>query len=103
MTYGGGMKTRRFRAGELVQVRSAAEILSTLDGNGTLEGVPFMPEMLDSCGKCFHVQRRVEKTCVDGYPMRRFPGNNVVTLDEQRCSGSAHDGCMHGCRIFWKE
>ena len=35
--------------------------------------------------------------------MRRFPGNDVVILDGPRCDGRNHDGCKHGCRIFWKE
>jgi hypothetical protein len=97
------MDTRRFRVGDHVSVRSAADILSTLDADGTLDGLPFMPEMLDWCGKPFRVLRRVEKTCVDGHPMREFPASDVVILDGPRCDGGAHDGCRHGCRIFWKE
>lgn len=93
----------RFHVGERVFVRSPDEILATLDADGTLAGIPFMPEMLDWCGKPFRVQRRVEQTCVEGHGLRRFPGNDVVILDGPRCDGSAHDGCRHGCRIFWKE
>ena len=89
--------------GQLVQVRSADEILSMVDDNGTLDGLPFMPEMLNWCGKLFRVQRRVDKTCVDGDPIRRFPANDVVVLDGPRCDGSSHDGCKHGCRIYWKQ
>ncbi|TFG61670.1 MAG: hypothetical protein E4H28_08570 [Gemmatimonadales bacterium] len=102
------MKLRRFRAGDRVLVRSPEEILSTLDTEGTLDGLPFMPEMLDWCCKPFRVERRVEKTCVDLAPpawgaRRRFPKNDVVILDSPRCDGRGHDGCKHGCRIFWKE
>jgi len=102
------MKRRRFRAGDQVLVRSPEEILSTLDADGTLDGLPFMPEMLDWCGQPFRVQRRVEKTCVDLPPpawgaKRRFPANDVVILDGPRCDGHGHDGCKHGCRIFWRE
>ena len=57
-------KGRMFLAGDRVVVRSAQEILATLDADGTLHGLPFMPEMLDWCGKPFHVERRAEKTCV---------------------------------------
>src|SRR5262249_12724507 len=39
----------------------------------------------------------------DGYPMRQFPEDDVVILDGPRCSGQSHDGCGHGCRVFWKE
>jgi hypothetical protein len=38
------------RIGELVEVRSAEEILATLDENGEPDGLPFMPEMLAWCG-----------------------------------------------------
>jgi len=88
--------------GNRVAVRSAIEILATLDDNGTLDGLPFMPEMLDWCGKSFRIQRRSDKTCVDGHPIRRFPANDVVVLEGPRCDGSSHDGCKHGCRIYWK-
>ena len=90
------MKEEGLFVGQLVQVRSADEILSMVDDNGTLDGLPFMPEMLSWCGKLFHVQRRVDKTCVDGGGNRRFPANDVVVLDGPRCDGSSHDGCKHG-------
>lgn len=92
-----------FKTGDQVAVRSAPEILATLDANGTLDGLPFMPEMLDWCGKTFRILRRVEKTCVANHPMRRFAENDVVVLDGGRCDGKAHDGCKHACRLFWKE
>jgi hypothetical protein len=96
------MNAEKMLVGKWVMVRSADEILSTLDGNGTLDGLPFMPEMLGWCGKLFRIQRRVDKTCVEGHPMRRFPANDVVVLEGPRCDGSSHDGCKHGCRIYWK-
>jgi hypothetical protein len=101
------MRRNKFFAGDWVVVRSPQEILATLDSNGALDGHPFMPEMLDCCGKSFHVHRRVEKTCVDVEPPvdsnRRFAKGDVVTLEGLRCDGSGHDGCKRGCRIYWKE
>jgi hypothetical protein len=100
------LRRDQLRAGARVVVRSPEEILSTLDADGALDGLPFMPEMLDWCGKSFFVQRRVEKTCVEIRPLysnRRFAGNDVVLLDGPRCDGNAHDGCQRGCRVFWKE
>ena len=93
------------RAGDLVQVLSAAEIDQTLGVDGTLDGLPFMPEMLEFCGKQFHVFRRVEKTCIDMQPldMREFKNNDVVFLDGLRCSGLDHGGCQRVCMLFWKE
>ena len=37
--------------GDLVEVRSAEEIVATLDERGELENLPFMPEMLKFCGQ----------------------------------------------------
>ena len=68
-----------FRPGEVVVVRSAAEILATLDDQGTKAGLPFMPEMMEHIGKRFVVSRKVEKTCVDASPygMKEFDASNI--------------------------
>jgi len=101
------MTRHNFRAGDRVVVRSPEEILATLDADGTLDGLPFMPEMLAWCGKPFRVQRRVVKTCVDVTrgepPTRRFAAGDVVLLEGPRCDGRDHDGCIRGWRIFWKQ
>ena len=91
------------RAGEWVEVRSAAEILATLDDAGALEGVPFMPEMLAYCGRRYPVYRRADKTCdtVNWTGLRRM--ERTVHLANLRCDGSAHAGCQAGCLLFWKE
>jgi len=91
------------RAGELVEVRSEAEILATLTPDGTLDGLPFMPEMLANCGRRFRVYRRADKTCdtVGKYTSRR--AQNTVHLEGVRCEGEHHDGCQYGCLIFWNE
>lgn len=93
----------RLRAGELVEVRSEADILATLDEHGRLDGQPFMPEMLEFCGKQFKVYKRSDKTCdtIHNTGGRRLW--NTVHLEELRCNGSAHGGCQARCLIFWKE
>jgi len=89
-------------AGERVEVRSAAEIAATLDADGRLDGMPFMPEMVGFCGTRLRVSRRADKTCVEGYyGLRKLGG--AVLLDEARCNGAAHDGCQRNCQIFWHE
>ena len=97
----------RFRAGDNVVVRPWPEILATLDADGTLAGLPFMPEMLDWCGRSFRVERRVEKVCIAAAPpsrgVVRFPAGDVVVLEGPRCGGDAHDGCRRSCKILWKE
>jgi hypothetical protein len=88
---------------DLVEVRSEAEILATLDAQSRLDELPFMPEMLEYCGKQFRVYKRSDKTCdtINNSGSRRM--KNTVHLDDLRCDGSAHDGCQARCLIFWKE
>lgn len=91
------------RAGEWIQVRSKEEVLATLDKDGRLEGLPFMPEMFAYCGKKLQVFKRAHKTCdpPNGMGGRRMRG--AVHLQEVRCDGSGHGGCDAGCLIFWKD
>jgi hypothetical protein len=101
------MKTSngRLYPGDLVEVKTPDEILQTLNAEGTLDHLPFMPEMIEFCGRRFHVSRRVVKTCFTGpnSSLRSFRGHDVVFLDDLRCSGAAHDGCQKMCTIFWRE
>src|SRR5580765_5516779 len=93
--------TAVFMPGDLVEVRSEAEILATLDEKGRLDKLPFMPEMLKFSGKRFRVARRALKTCVDDQETRSLDG--TVFLEEVRCDGASHNGCGRACLIFWKE
>lgn len=91
------------KAGDWVEVRREEEILATLDENGRLENLPFMPEMLQYCGKKLRVSKRADKTCqyIVGWSIRRM--KDSVHLEDVRCDGSGHGGCEAGCLIFWKE
>jgi len=95
----------RLRPGDLVEVLTAKEILSNLDNNGSLDGLPFMPEMVEFCGKRYRVFQRVVQATIDdeAQTLREFRNNDVVVLEGLRCSGLDHDGCQRGCMIFWKE
>jgi hypothetical protein len=99
MKFGRGVP--KYYRQQLVEVRSSVEILRTLDAEGKLEGLPFMPEMIAQCGKQIRVHRRADRTCVAGAGFRRM--NATVFLQESRCDGSYHDGCQRGCLLFWKE
>lgn len=90
-------------AGEWVDVRSAEEILATLDKDGQLDGMPFMPEMLQYCGKTLRVFKRAHKTCDTIYQSGSRTLEDTVHLDDSRCDGSAHGGCQAECMLFWKE
>jgi len=94
----------RFRAGDLVEVRSKEEILATLDERGCVDGMPFMPEMLPFCGRLFCVSAVAHKTCdtITGtWVTRRLRA--TVHLAGVRCDGSAHGGCQADCNLFWND
>jgi len=96
--------TLDLRAGETVEVRSAAEILATLDARGEVDSMQFMPEMLQYCGQQFRVSHRADKTCdtIENYaiPRRLY---RTVHLEQLRCDGRGHGGCQAGCMLYWKE
>ena len=97
------MRADQLRRGDIVEVRTAAEILATLDEEGALDALPFMPEMVPYCGRRFAVDRRTEKICdtIKNLDSRRI--TDCVFLDDMRCDGSGHDGCQAECRVYWKE
>jgi hypothetical protein len=90
------------RTGDWVRVRTPEEILATLDERGCLDAMPFMPEMLELCGKELQVSGIAHKTC----DTARFSGGramrDAVFLEDHRCDGSAHGGCQARCLFFWK-
>jgi hypothetical protein len=95
------LSKRKLRKGDLLRVRSADEILATLDSDGTVDGLLFMPEMLQYAGREFRVQSSAHKTCDGAAGIRRM--DNTVHLEGLRCDGSAHGGCQAGCQLFWRE
>ena len=91
------------RAGDRVELRSAKEILATLDDRGCLEGVPFMPEMLAHFGEQYTVTAQVERACDTVNYLGVMRLRDTVILDDTRCNGTGHDGCGAQCRLYWKE
>ncbi len=90
------------RAGDWVEVLSKEEILGTLDQNGRLDGLPFMPQMFRYCGQRFRIYKTAFKTCdtVSGhYVGLRLQDGYHLNL---RCDGLAYGGCQAGCLLFWK-
>src|SRR5690242_7275014 len=90
------------RVGDVVEVRSAAEIQATLDENGELDALPFMPEMLAYCGRRLTVYKVAHKACdtLKRAGMRRM--DDAVHLAGVRCDGGGHGGCQAACLIYWK-
>lgn len=104
MTTGDSVRATPLRPGARVRVADPATILATLDSDGRLDGLPFMPEMLRWCGETLPVAARADKTCdtVTFNGTRRM--NAAVHLGgDTRCDGSGHGGCQAGCLLFWKE
>ena len=94
---------RPLRPGDVVEIRSAAEVLATLDRGATLDRMPFMPEMVPHTGRRYRVTRRVDKICdtIAATGSRRM--HATVYLEDLRCDGSGHGGCQAGCKLYWKE
>jgi hypothetical protein len=93
----------RLVVGDRVQVRTFDEIRATLDCASSLDGLPFLPEMLRYCGKEGVVFRRVDKIYDYGgkKDLRRL--KNCVLLGAIRCDGSAHGDCQAACYLLWNE
>jgi len=65
--------------------------------------MPFMPEMLQYCGKRFRVFKRADKTCDNIKPWNMRRVKHTVHLTDVRCDGRTHADCDAGCLIYWHE
>jgi hypothetical protein len=90
------------KPGDLVSVRPFPEIQATLDAQGALEGLSFMPEMVRNCGQRFRVKAVMDQICGGGPGMRRVAGSPLILLEDLRCDGAAHGQCSRGCTLLWK-
>jgi hypothetical protein len=91
------------RTGDKVRVRSREEILATLDKDGSIDALPFMPEMLEFADKEFTVSARADKTCDTLFWTGNRRMEKTVHLVGARCSGTAHGGCEAYCMLFFRE
>src|SRR6266568_4304197 len=91
------------KAGEWVLVRGKDEILATLDKNGRLEELPFMPHMLQYCGQKLRVAKHAHKMCGTQHPTVSGSMNDAVVIEDLRCNGEGYGGCEAGCLFIWKE
>jgi hypothetical protein len=102
-TKGAAPEPLDLRIGELVEVRSEREILATLDEHGRLDGLPFMPEMLQFAGRRVRVYKRAIKACDTIGNTGMYRMERAVHLEGARCDGQAHGGCQAACLLYWKE
>ena len=90
------------RPGELVEVKSVEEILSTLDRNRRHKGLLWMTGMRKYCGRRYWVLKRVERILLESNgELRRM--KNTVLLEGAMCDGSEFCGCDRSCSHFWRE
>lgn len=91
------------KVGDWVVVRPPEEILATLDSNARLEELPFMPQMLQQCGRRLQVRKRAHKLCDTAFGTGGREMNDAVFLEDAVCDGAAYGGCELRCHIVWKE
>ena len=92
--------------GELVQVRSPAEIEATLDERGFNLGLSFDREMLRYCGQTLRVKERVTQLIEEHTGrMLKIP-RDCILLEGPVCSGECSTGrwfCPREVYPFWRE
>ncbi len=91
-----------FTRGQWVRVRPWHQIQLTLDLEGSLQGLPFMPEMVKLCGQRLKIDRFANQVCANVGTVKIRKLDNVVVLEVGRCDGQFHGGCEMGCDILWK-
>ncbi|MCZ2147225.1 MAG: hypothetical protein LC126_05570 [Bryobacterales bacterium] len=91
----------QLQPGELVEVKSHAEIVKTLDPNGRHRGLLFMADMVQYCGRRMRVYKPVHRLLMeDSGEVRRM--RNTVLLEGSICDGLSV-GCDRSCFHFWRE
>jgi hypothetical protein len=93
----------KINAGDLVRVRSEAEIRATLNNWGQLKGCMVMPDMLPYCGTVQRVFKRLERF-VDEKDYYVKKSNGIILLEGLYCQGTSDYGrCDRSCFYFWRE
>jgi len=93
--------------GEWVEVKSAEEILATLDDKLTNRGLFFAPaEMLPACGKRFRVRRRVTKLVDESTGRMLSIKKDCIALEGFVCTGDRSHRrwfCAREIFPYWRE
>ncbi|MGO1054169.1 hypothetical protein [Crossiella sp. CA198] len=91
------------RPGELVRIRSRAEIEATLDDNLRNRGMSFDEEMAHFCGRTARVLASVDR-CIDERTGRMLHlGNPCIVLEGVICLGLYNGNCPREFVPFWRE
>ena len=88
--------------GELVEIKSAAEIQATLDAKGRNRGLSFEPEMAQHCGRRYRVGAPL-RTIVSEQSGKMLHLNNTVVLEGLICRGMCSLNCPRANYFYWRE
>lgn len=91
------------RPGELVHVRSQAEIVATLDRNNCNRGLPFTAEMLPYCGGIYRVARRVHRIVDEKTGFMLHLGTPCIILEGVICTAEFRRLCPRAIFHYWRE
>jgi hypothetical protein len=93
--------------GELVQIRSKAEIEATLEDGVRNRGLSFDSEMAPYCGGIYRVLRRVERIVDEGTGRMLQLRKDCIMLEDVVCSGLRCGlprlGCPRSVFPYWRE
>lgn len=90
------------RPGDLVEVKTQAEIEATLNDKGELRGLRFGAEMLPYCGTRARVLARVERI-IDERTGRMLRLRDCIMLDGVWCQGTFRALCRRKIYTYWRE
>jgi len=89
--------------GELVRIKSKAEIMATLNKELRNRGLGFEAEMARYCGRESRVVRRVDR-CIDESTGRLLHMKNpCIVLEDVVCEGAYTSNCPRAFYAFWRE
>ncbi len=92
-----------FEEGDIVEIKSFAEIFETLNKEGMHRGLSFTKEMVQFCGKRFKIFKKLERIVLESTGEMRRMRTPTVILESVFCDGSAHGNCDRSCFCFWRE
>ncbi len=88
--------------GELVEIKSPAEIEATLDAQGRNRGLSFEPEMAQHCGRRYRVATPV-RTIIAEKNGKMVELSNTVILEGLVCQGICAMNCPRANYFYWRE
>ena len=91
------------KSGDIVKIRTKAEILKTLDTKHRLKGCYFMGDMWQYCGTKQRVLKPVDHFFDECKGIMRKT-KNIYLLEGLQCSGNLgwKDRCDRMCYFFWR-